>query len=1638
MRNSTKIREYLQKHKMNAVWRRILVGAASVVVFVTTYMLILPAITVENATNHYYSVMNSVSGNSVSGNSVSMGDLPTGLECKQDWEQITDRVKLTGDAASDVLAIAKSQLGYTENTDYYYVEQDGTLRGYTRYGEWYGEPYREWSALFASFSLHYAGVSEDAVPRSADCSEWITALSEAACGRFRGAAEYTPYSGDLLFLDMNGDGTADSVAIVDTVVADENGEAALVQVIQGDVENRVQQCTYDLQDERILGFGQMAEQGAYYEKSFTDGSVIITARYTKDAQIPTEAQLQAYRVTRESAPERYEQRQQELQALAQELQTEDVQKPANGEQDGAEQEYLIYNIGFYVGEQEIEPADTVNVTIQFLSKEGFAVGDPIAIVHFAKTGTETMTGMELTQGENGELTTSFDTAEFSDFGIMPLALGDEALQTVTVTEVSNATNTGLNDYLRDTAFSGTIILEADMEIDNSGGMAPAIYGDRAVKIDLNGHDITVKQTFVSVGGTANVILTDSGATEESVQEAVGKPLYGNQAVYDAGTQTLVYYTTDVISTDPDTGATVEKVYEHRVTGAGVITATADDNVQRDAAIYLYRGATFTMESGMIANSAHRAIFIEGAVEDLHATANLQGGYICGNNIGHAGNVEGNTVGNVEGGGVRAEEKGVINLSGTVIAGNEAFYGGGISVVSDASLNVTGGVVTGNVANGRGGGLDAWNANITVSAADPDNPPYITNNISRETGNYYSGGGGVIIRGDSSKLIFRDGYITGNYAASGAGVYVDNGGGNKVFVMSDGYISSNYATEGEGGGIRLDMNGVGRITGGHITNNITATTEHWGGGGLFIADGASCQLMSVLITDNDAGGYGGGVAGCSTGRIYISAIRYEEEGSAIFANSAAGANMSGTGSAKQEDHIYAQSNKVFTESGYQDYFCMLYSNVYDGMLGGGSENWSGSIDGAAVTIPAGSNMIGNSATGLTANPTEAHRQAAMAATSAQSGVYINGNTSNTHGGGILCNGYMVLGAVDEENGTELKLGTRTELFATKEYYDLNTNTKISPMVDKQFTFVLTEELTEKEVARAMNDSSGTLIFDKRLTFDNPGTYRYILTELPGEAGIITDETRYRITVQMGQRVETGYVPVALDDGTINQQIVNKTICHIEGITVEKITAGDSATVIRTISAAEAQAREEGHAVEVSLVGEATPSTFVNYKQTQTSISAIKEWAATTPEAEKQPVTVTLYQNDVAYAPSGQSASVILNASGTPETSWRHTWTSLPIVDAHGEYYTYSVKESAVTDYLAEYQYSSNADSEAYWIPATSLEAGNQYMIVSPDGNYALSVTEAHRDTSFDASDRVDLTGKQQSGTLNLGNATYTQWYNVADITDIKAIFIAQAHKDRILLKNSGYDSTWLVVYSAEAWGSVFGNVYEPSFFEYTPGVGLQGRQGGNMEDGTLRTIVYDGTQFHVTAGQPAAQLYQLVRTVSGGATQVTITNTPVEDAEFSLELTKVSKKDNSILLEGAEFEIYPADGIPLQFVVKPNGDYKLYEDGVDAGPPVAKVVSDENGEIRVVGMKAGTYTLEEVKAPEGYLVATPILFTLDEETPNGTWSKVIEDAVSEFVLPETGGIGNRWYTMAGLLLMSGAVYLLYKTNKSRKDEEHETI
>lgn len=183
-----------------------------------------------------------------SGELLEVGEIYVDLESEEDWIEMAKSVYLMGDFRRDLIAMAAGQLGYTPGTRNYIVVSDlGTLY-YTRYGEWGGSPYDKWCAMFVSFCLHYAGISEDVFPYESSCMRWVWLLEER--NKFAPAGEYEPLPGDLIFFGDHVKGVVNHVGIVTEVEP-----TGVIHTIEGNHSKAVASFTYAPDDPAIWGYG---------------------------------------------------------------------------------------------------------------------------------------------------------------------------------------------------------------------------------------------------------------------------------------------------------------------------------------------------------------------------------------------------------------------------------------------------------------------------------------------------------------------------------------------------------------------------------------------------------------------------------------------------------------------------------------------------------------------------------------------------------------------------------------------------------------------------------------------------------------------------------------------------------------------------------------------------------------------------------------------------------------------------------------------------------------------------------------------------------------------------------------------------------------------------------------------------------------------------------------------------------------------------------------------------------------------------------------------------------------------------------------------------------------------------------------
>lgn len=739
------------------------------------------------------------------------------VETAELWEKTFAGVTLTGNWRQDTLAIAETQLGYTESTKNYLVAEDGeTVKGYTRYGAWCGEPYGDWNVMFLTFCLHYAGV--EGVDR--DCGGWVTSWADA----FEPTQSHTPAVGDLVLFDRDGDGTADRAGLVAQIT--DSGFAAM----EGDAEDAVRLLTYGADDPGILGYINLPEGPKEFTLTAQTENGITVTITGESASLPYPAREITVTVTEVTDGER--------RAIRDQILGEEQAEP--------ERSYLL-DITLWHGEEEIEPTGSVTVTFSGIDTEGL-----YPKVYHIDTNAQTATDMEAKTGENGDVTV--DTNHFSFYDLRLLTFQDLSGY------IGDKFSEGGNFKLTDNAWTADGDNRANLSITQN------------TTIDLNGHTLTISKAnqYFDVHEGAKLTIMDSQAPSETVTTGGGS-LYGNKATLE--NDTLTYYITE--STANGTGTT-ETLVKHTVplTGAGKILGQAASEQ-----VILVKGA-LELQSGVLQNTGGKHIFtVDRGTLDINGgyivgggsdgtpgggiyvdngTVNIQGGVIAANRGSSGGgiffqngtlNISGGAVtgnwvnsGHDNGGGIYVNS-GTLNLSGEGYVTNNykacdcndcrndvnnTHGGGGIALANSSVMNMTGGYVTGNYSGLAGGGIYAGffghNVRFTMSGGtiagncaelgeggglriaggtngviQATNKVYITNNITNSNNDW--GGGGIFVQ-EKGNLSIMNALITGNTAGGFGGGVGACPTGETLIVNKDGaaiYGNEASGTNMSGGG-----------------------------------------------------------------------------------------------------------------------------------------------------------------------------------------------------------------------------------------------------------------------------------------------------------------------------------------------------------------------------------------------------------------------------------------------------------------------------------------------------------------------------------------------------------------------------------------------------------------------------------------------------------------------------------------------------------------------------------------------------------------------------------------------------------------------------------------------------------------------
>lgn len=608
-------------------------------------------------------------------------------------------------------------------------------------------------------------------------------------------------------------------------------------------------------------------------------------------------------------------------------------------------------------------------------------------------------------------------------------------------------------------------------------------------------------------------------------------------------KSLTYYET---KSTPNTDGlcTTETTYRHDVTGFGAIVAASDHGSVKQV-VTVNEGGMLDLKGGMITTAAN--LSDNGHVILSTGKVKIEGGYVTNGNRGGWG-----------GGLCITGANASLEMTDGVVAGNKAASGGGVYADNGATLKLTGGIISGNAtygeADGLGGGILVSGGSVTVSGG------YITNNkYAKFCGHdgWGNHGGAGLAANNGAHVTISGGKITGNYSEeAGGGVYVTNQdqSGMAWLDITEGIIASNVSYRSEGAGIRVGQQVDAMINGTpnskvYITHNRCMSRFDWGGGGIFVQGNSNegmektagrLFVYNSYISSNTAGGYGGGVAVCPTGKTLVT----NTEGTAIFGNSSAdsdqnfkeynrvdGSGNDGTphlsaggaeGTNKTEDRD-AYDSETFRTYGHADFFLAATGHttpvavVSGKMLGDIDAKYSGSIElNDPITIPANGVAQVKNSIGLTSAVSATDKAVTEAVQKNKVTTFITDNYSWNHGGGIMSNGDLYLGQpADTYVYPSLKLKATKALSGRKiNKGEFSFTVYRKDSVDPFASGVFNHDVCTP-VGTASNVDGGNITFnlgEQSAANGTAGTITYYLVENAGKvSGITYDPAVYEIKV-----------------------------------------------------------------------------------------------------------------------------------------------------------------------------------------------------------------------------------------------------------------------------------------------------------------------------------------------------------------------------------------------------------------------------------------------------------------------------------------------------------------------------------------------
>ena len=315
------------------------------------------------------------------------------VEDPKDWEEAYKDINKEEDAKTRILTVAKNEVGYKENEANFSVDENDAEHYYTRYGHLYEDMYGDWNNYFTGYVLKYANVKMNF---DKDISKWQNKTIDDQ-------KEEGEEGNVVFFRDDEGELRSGIVTKVDDLTKE-------IRVIEGDVDGQLKEervnkdkviaylsdeVTIKDEDTPLAGDGVEKEEDNTLEnnkdsnvntshenedgisiQTYQDDDIEVIASYPSSANIPENAQ---FKVTYMGSANEFS---------------------------------FTYDVGFYIGDEEIEPEDVVNIKFKFLDGR-FTKSEKLNITHFKKNGEIEILNDKFKVSIDGLAESEFEMTSFS-------------------------------------------------------------------------------------------------------------------------------------------------------------------------------------------------------------------------------------------------------------------------------------------------------------------------------------------------------------------------------------------------------------------------------------------------------------------------------------------------------------------------------------------------------------------------------------------------------------------------------------------------------------------------------------------------------------------------------------------------------------------------------------------------------------------------------------------------------------------------------------------------------------------------------------------------------------------------------------------------------------------------------------------------------------------------------------------------------------------------------------------------------------------------------------------------------------------------------------------------------------------------